>query len=134
MTQPTHTSVNGVKRTKRSTSKTSPGGRASMQQDTFNCQQVTACNTRSKVHARISTNVRLNDVKRTRRWLSTTQHTSGGAVTADTSCCANCVEPSRPQQWGTDLPFFGQAGHADPLDGWRCCSQNRVMSRPIQVR
>ena len=30
--------------------------------------------------------------------------------------------------------FFGHAGHADPLDGWRCCSQKRVMSRPIQVR
>ena len=27
-----------------------------------------------------------------------------------------------PQQWGPDLPFFGQAGHADPLDGWRCSS------------
>ena len=38
-----------------------------------------------------------------------------------------------PQQWGPDLPFFGHAGHADPLDGWRCCSQKRVMSRPIQV-
>ena len=60
-----------------------------------------------------------------------TQPTSGGAVTADKNCCANCVEPSRPQQWGPDLPFFG---HADPLDGWRCCSQKRVMSRPIQVR
>ena len=63
--------------------------------------------------------------------LQTTQPTSGGAVTADSSCCANCVEPPRPQQWGPDLPFFG---HADPLDGWRCCSQKRVMSRPIQVR
>ena len=29
-------------------------------------------------------------------WLHTTQPTSGGAVTADSSCCANCVEP--PQQ------------------------------------
>ena len=67
-------------------------------------------------------------------WLQTTQPTSGGAVTANSSCCANCVEPPRPQQWGPDLPFFGQAGHADPLDGWRCCSQKRVMSRPIQVR
>ena len=37
-------------------------------------------------------------------------------------------------QWGPDLPFFGHAGHADPLDGWRCCSQKRVMSIPIQVR
>ena len=66
--------------------------------------------------------------------LQTTQLTSGGAVTANSSCCAHCVEPPRPQQWGPDLPFFGHAGHADPLDGWRCCSQKRVMSRPIQVR
>ena len=64
----------------------------------------------------------------------TTQPTSGGAVTADSSCCAICVERPHPQQWGPDLPFFGHAGHADPLDGWRCCSQKRVMSRPIQVR
>ena len=66
-------------------------------------------------------------------WLQTTQPTSGGAVTANSSC-ANCVEPPCPQQWVPDLPFFGHAGHADPLDGWRCCSQKRVMSRPIQVR
>ena len=67
-------------------------------------------------------------------WLQTTQPTSGVAVTAESSCCANCVEPPRPQQWEPDLPFFVHAGHADPLDGWRCCSQKRVMSRPIQVR
>ena len=67
-------------------------------------------------------------------WLQTTQPTSGGAVTSDSSCCVNCVEPPRPQQWGSDLPFFGHAGHADLLDGWRCCSQKRVMSIPIQVR
>ena len=29
--------------------------------------------------------------------LQTTQPTSGGAVTADSSCYANCVEPSRPR-------------------------------------
>ena len=31
------------------------------------------------------------------RWnfrLKTTHHTSGGDVTANTNCCANCVEPS----------------------------------------
>ena len=39
--------------------------------------------------------------------LQTTQPTSGGAVTADSSCCASCVEPPRPQQWGPDLPFLG---------------------------
>ena len=38
--------------------------------------------------------------------LQTTHHTSGGAVTADSSCCANCVEPPRPQQWGPALPFW----------------------------
>ena len=48
--------------------------------------------------------------------LQTTQHTSGGAVTEDTSCCANCVEPSCHQSWGPDLPFFGHAGHAEPLE------------------
>ena len=57
-----------------------------------------------------------------------TQPTSGGAVTVVSSCCANCVEPPRPR-----FTVFGHAGHADPLDGWRCCSQKRVMSRPIQV-
>ena len=31
-------------------------------------------------------------------------------------------------------PIYRFFGHADPLDGWRCCSQKRVMSRPIQVR
>ena len=36
-------------------------------------------------------------------YLQTTQPTSGGAVTADSSCRANCVEPSRPQQWEPDL-------------------------------
>ena len=41
------------------------------------------------------------------RTAQTTQPTSGGAVTVVSSCCANCVEPPRPQQWGPDLPFFG---------------------------
>ena len=63
-----------------------------------------------------------------RDMLQTTQPTSGGAVTADSSCCANCVEPPRPQQWGPDLPFLSMRTR------WRCCSQKRVMSRPIQVR
>ena len=35
--------------------------------------------------------------------LQTTQPTSGGAVTADSNCCANSVEPLHPQQWGPDL-------------------------------
>ena len=40
--------------------------------------------------------------------LQTTQPTSGGAVTAVINCSANCAEPSRPQQWGPDIPFFGK--------------------------
>ena len=39
--------------------------------------------------------------------LQTTHPTSGGAVTVVSSCCANCVEPPRPQQWGPDLSFLG---------------------------
>ena len=66
-------------------------------------------------------------------WLQTTQPTSGGAVTADSSCCANCVEPPRPQQWGPDLPFLGGmpamrihwiAGAAANKSGW-CRDQSR---------
>ena len=49
----------------------------------------------------------MNNEHKHEQWLQTTQPTSDGAVTADTSCCANCVEPSRPQQWGTDLQFLG---------------------------
>ena len=49
--------------------------------------------------------------------LQTTQPTSGGAVTADRSCCANCVQPSRPQQWGPDLPFFWACRPCGPT-GW----------------
>ena len=37
----------------------------------------------------------------THTWLQTTQPTSGGAVTTDTNCCANCVKTSRPQQWAS---------------------------------
>ena len=45
----------------------------------------------------------------------TTQPTSGGAVTADTNCCENGVETSRPQQSEPDLSFFRQVGHVEPL-------------------
>ena len=40
--------------------------------------------------------------------LQTTRPISGAAVTTVANCCANCVEPSRPQQWGTDIPFLGK--------------------------
>ena len=49
--------------------------------------------------------------------LQTTQPTSGGAVTSDSSCCANCVEPSRPQQWEPDLSFFWACRPYGPA-GW----------------
>ena len=47
--------------------------------------------------------------------------------------CKLC-RTSPPPAMGPDLPLFWACGHVDPLDGWRCCSQKRVMSRPIQVR
>ena len=47
--------------------------------------------------------------------------------------CKLC-RTSPPPAMGSRFTVFGHAGHADPLDGWRCCSQKRVMSRPIQVR
>ena len=55
-----------------------------MQQDTFDRQQVTVCDTRSKVHARISTNVRLNGVKRTRRSTSRTPPGRSSSMQQDT--------------------------------------------------
>ena len=94
---------------------------------------------RTEIHQNLHTHavdsaIQLQGNNRGLKKLQTTQPTSGGAVPANSSCCANCVEHPRPQQWGPNLQFFGHAGHADPLDGWRCCSQKRVMSRPIQVR
>ena len=47
--------------------------------------------------------------------------------------CKLCRTSTTPAM-GARFTVFGHAGHADPLDGWRCCSQKRVMSRPIQVR
>ena len=58
----------------------------------------------------------------------------GECVTADTSCSATCLEPSRPSNGVPDLPFFRHAAHADLMDGWRCCSQKQVLSRTIHVR
>ena len=47
--------------------------------------------------------------------------------------CKLC-RTSPPPAMGARFTVFWHAGHADPLDGWRCCSQKRVMSRSIQVR
>ena len=46
----------------------------------------------------------------------------------------NRIRGRTPPAMGARFTVFGHSGHADPLDGWRCCSQKRVMSRPIQVR
>ena len=50
------------------------------------------------------------------------------------NCCALCVDPSCPLQWGPDLPFVGEASHAYPLDGWHCSSGKQAMLILIQVR
>ena len=49
--------------------------------------------------------------------LLTTQPTRGGAVTAVWQILCKLCGPLPPPAMGTQLPFFGQAGHADPLDG-----------------
>ena len=46
-------------------------------------------------------------------WHGSKRHSlQAGAVTADSSCCANCVEPSRPNNGGPIYRFFGHAGPA----------------------
>ena len=45
--------------------------------------------------------------------------------------CNLCRTFPPPAMGGPIYHYFGHAGRADPLDGWRCCSQKRVMSRPI---
>ena len=46
--------------------------------------------------------------------------------------CKLCQTFPHPAM-GARFTVFGHVGHADPLDGWRCCSQKRMMLRPIQV-
>ena len=60
---------------------------------------------------------RVNDGLDEEMGLQTTQPASSGAVTADPSCCANCVKPLRPQQCGPDLPFFWACRPCGPA-GW----------------
>ena len=50
-------------------------------------------------------------------WLQTTQATSGGAVTADSSCCANCVEHPRLQHCGARFTVFLACRPCGPA-GW----------------
>ena len=57
----------------------------------------------------------------------TTQPTSGGAVTTVTNCCENWVEPSRPQQWVPDLPFFVKFGHVTIESGFVISVINKYM-------
>ena len=47
----------------------------------------------------------------------TTHPTSGGAVTAHSSCCANCVKPPRPSSGGPIYRFFGAYRPCGPA-GW----------------
>ena len=49
MTQQKNQNPNGVKGNPISSSRTSPGGRLSTQQGTFDCRPVSACNTRGKM-------------------------------------------------------------------------------------
>ena len=49
--------------------------------------------------------------------LQTTEATSGGAVTAVTNCCADCVETLPPPSMGARFTVLGKVGHAYPLDG-----------------
>ena len=56
-------------------------------------------------------------MKRISKWLQTTQPTSGGAVTADSSCCANCVKPPRPSNGGPIYRFLGMP--AMRTGGWQ---------------
>ena len=48
--------------------------------------------------------------------------------------CKLCRTFPPPEMGGRFTVFFWQAGHAAPLDGWRCSSQKRVISRLIQIR
>ena len=45
--------------------------------------------------------------------------------------CQNLLSPAIGVQFTV---FFWQAGHVNPLDGWRCSSYKWVMSRQIHVR
>ena len=54
--------------------------------------------------------------------LQKTQPTCGGAdPVVWQTLCKLCL-PLPPPVMVDRLPFFGQAGHADPLDGWQCSS------------
>ena len=48
--------------------------------------------------------------------------------------CKLCQSFPPPTMGARFTVFLGQAGHADPLDCWRCSSQKRVTLRLIQVR
>ena len=49
--------------------------------------------------------------------IQTTQPTSGVAVTADTNCCVNCVETSRPNNGGP-IYLFLRESRSCGLAGW----------------
>ena len=57
-----------------------------------------------------------------------------GELLQRTQAAVQIVSNLPPPAMRARFTVYGHAGYADPLDGWRCCSQKRVMSRPIQVR
>ena len=59
-----------------------------------------------------------NNIRKANTWLQTTQPTSGGAVTADSSCCANCVELPRPPAMGARFTIFWACRPCGPAGTW----------------
>ena len=49
------------------------------------------------------------DVHDRKKWRRNVTKRKYSLQAVDSSCCANCVEPPRPQQWGPNLPFLGHA-------------------------
>ena len=45
---------------------------------------------------------------------------SDRAVPAVWQTLCKLCRPLPPPAMGARLPFWGQAGHADPMDGWQC--------------
>ena len=79
------------------------------------------------LHQSVGFTYLLTIVDRTTRW---SEAAPNDTVYKRWSChsefkllCKLC-RTSQPPAMGARFTVFGHAGHADPLDGWRCCSQN----------
>ena len=90
----------------------------------FNCNHANVFNLSGSHQIRIFGRMSLMGMKRISKVfaLQTTQHTRGGAITALWKTLCKLYRPLPPPEMGVRLLFFGQAGHADPLDGWQCSS------------